>query len=131
MTMNYAKSMPIDRKGNNYETVPPYPAFARNAGVPIASSVITFNDNTTVFDVTVIGGQAGNAVILGKWGSASVTASNYDWVVGSGNTRTFVIPQSVIGTTSVAGANVMNGLYPTCAVIVGNAQSASIFTAEY
>lgn len=131
MTMNYARSMPIDRKGNNYETVPPYPAYARNAGVPTASSVITLNDNTTVIDVTVIGGQAGNAAILGKWGSASVTTSNYDWVVGSGATRTLVVPQSVIGTTSVAGANVMNGLYSTCAVIVATAQSASVFTAEY
>lgn len=129
--MNYAKELALDKKANVYAGIPATVSNQSQKGVPTASSVISLNDKTTVIDVTCIGGQSGNAAILGKWGSASVTGTNFDWIVGSGQTRTFVVPVSVMGTTSVAGANVANGLYNSVAVITATAQSASVFTAEY
>lgn len=130
--MNYAKDFPVDKKGNALPvSLPPYISTQSQAGVPTASSVITLNDKTTVLDVSAIGGAAANGAIIGKWGSASVTATNFDFFVQSGTTRTLVVPVSVQGTSSVAGANVSNGLYNSVAVKTATAQSTSIFTAEY
>lgn len=129
--MNYAKDLPIDKGGLPYPSPPAYQSNQSQRGVPLTSSVITFSDKTTVLDVAVLGGQSGNSLILGKWGTASVTATNFDWMVQSGEHKILVIPVSVGGINSVAGANVANGLFPAVAVITGTATSASIFTAEY
>lgn len=101
------------------------------AGVPIASSVITLDDKTTVIEMTVIGGQSANSAVIGKWGTASVTSTNFDFIVQSGTTRPLVVPVSVFGTSSVAGANVANGLYNAVAVKTATNVSASVFSVEY
>lgn len=130
--MNYAKQLPLDKTATPYPAPPNFPSTQAQAGVPIASSVITLSPNTTVIEMTVLGGQSGNSAIIGKWGTASVTTSNYDFIVGSGNTRVFVVPVSVAaGITSVQGANPANGLYPAVAVKTATAVSASVFSVEY
>lgn len=128
---SYARRLPIDQNNNPYPAPPPFTSNQSQTGVPVASSVITLNDKTTVIDVTVMATAAASAGIIGKWGSASVTSSNYDWVVQAGNFRTFVVPVSVMGTSSVAGANVANGLYNSVSVKTVNGTAASILTAEY
>lgn len=129
--MNYAKQLPQDKQNNVYPAPPAFVALQAQTGVPIASSVISLTDRTTVIDVTVTGAATGTAAIIGKWGVASVTTSNFDWAVGAGNTRTFVVPVSVFGTNSVAGANVANGLYNSVSVKTVNAVAASVLTTEY
>lgn len=130
--MNYAKNLAIDKNNNVYPGIPPVIANQQWSGVPVSSSVIGLTDRTTVIDVTALGGQGGNAAILGKWGPNAVSTSNFDWVVSSGQTRTLVVPVSVMGNSqSIMGANGQNGLYKSMAIIVATAQSASVFGAEY
>lgn len=130
--MNYGKALPKSTNELQFDAAPPaFPANQSQSGVPVASSVITLNDKTTVMEIMVMGGQSGNAGIIGKWGVASVTATNFDIMINSGQIRQFLVPVSVMGTSSVAGANVMNGLYNSLSVKVATAQSASVFSAEY
>ena len=139
--MNYAKQLPLDK--NNYPYPAP-PAFVSNqsqAGNPIASSVITLSANTTVISLMAIGGNAGNAGLLGKWvtaaqitsGASSVTSTNFDIMVNSGQTLSFVVPISTngTGTQSVQGINPTLGLYPALSVKAATAQACSVFSAEY
>lgn len=128
--MKYAREIPLDKNSTSYSTTPSFTAYQAQSGVPTASSVITFTDKTTVVDVMAISTGAATGGIIGKWGSASVTVTNFDFQVNAGQNRTFVIPQSIMGTASISGANVSNGLYPNMAVkYVGTA--TSILTAEY
>lgn len=130
--MNYAKELPQDRKDQRFDGAPPaFPSLQSQNGVPVVSSVISLTDKTTVIELSAIGGQAGNGGIIFKWGSASVSGTNYDGIIQSGVTRVYVVPQSVMGTSSVAGANVANGLYAAIAVKTATAQSASVFSVEY
>lgn len=130
--MAYARDLPIDRNNNLYPAPPAYISNQSQNGVPAASSVVTLNDKTTVLMVMAMGGNAGNAGIIGKWGSASVTGNNFDFMVNSGQTTPLVVPVSVMGgVSSVAGANVVNGLYQTVALKTATAQSCSVFTSEY
>lgn len=130
---NYAKQLPKSQNEMQYDAAPP--AFVSNQsqnGVPIASSVVSLNDKTTVIELMVIGGQGGNAGIIGKWGTGSVTGTSFDIQVNSGQTRQFVVPQSVFGNiSSIAGANVANGLYNSLSLKTATAQSASVFSIEY
>jgi len=81
-----------------------------------ASSVITFTDNTTVVEVGAVG-----APVYVRWvprtdTAASVVAAagataNFDDYVPANTTRIFPIPQETIGTSSIVGANIANGLY--------------------
>ena len=127
--MNYARNLPQDKTNNTYNGLPAFTAYQAQAGVPIASSVISLTDKTTVIDFTVLAGTSDGA-ILGKWGPSSVTSTNFDFVVASSTTRTLVVPQSVFGVNSVAGINVQMGLYNTVSVKTATG-SASVFTAEY
>lgn len=128
----YPKELPTDKNNNVYPAPPAFKSNQSQNGVPIASSVLTLNANTTVLQVMVVGGTVGNSAVLGKWGSASVTGTNYDFMVPSGFTMPFVVPVSIMGTSSsIQGANPQNGLYPTVAFIAATAQSSSVFTAEY
>ena len=130
--MNYARELPQDRKDQRFDGAPPaFVALQSQSGVPAASSVLTLTDRTTVIDITATGVAAGSAAIIGKWGSASVTASNFDIAVAAGQSRTFVVPVSVMGTTSVAGANVANGLYATLALKNVGTAGGSVLTVEY
>lgn len=127
----YAKELPQDKNRNVYPAPPAYTSNQAVIGVPIASSVITLSDKTTVIEFTVLGGQSGNAAIIGKWGVASVTSSNFDFVIASGQTRQMVVPVSVFAQASIAGANVANGLYPAVAIKTATTVSASVLSVEY
>lgn len=130
--MGYARQLPQDKNNNPYQAPPPFTSYQSQGGVPIASSVVTLSPNTTVIDVTVFGGVSANAAIIGKWGVASVTGTNFDWIVQSGADKTFVVPVSVYGSSpSIAGANAMNGLYNAVSLKTATATLASVFTVEY
>jgi hypothetical protein len=131
MAAKYARDLPQDKNNNVYPAPPAYISTQAQRGNPVASSVVTLNDKSTVIDIMAISGGTAAGGILGKWGAASVTATNFDFMVNAGQNRTFVVPQSVQGTASISGANVANGLYPTVAFISATAQACSVFTAEY
>lgn len=125
----YAKQLPVDRYNNPFTGASPaFPSNASQGGSPIASSVITLSDLTTVVEFTSVGGP-----ILLKWGPGSVTSSNFDNVVGGGQTRILVVPQSVMANSnSVMGANGANGLYNSVSVKTTAASSiATIYTSEF
>jgi len=129
--MSYAKQLPVDRNRNAMQEFPtPFTALATNVGVPTASSVITFDDNTTSLEVAAIGGQG--AVL--KWGSASVISAagtaNFDHHVPAGALRRFVVPVNTGAVSSIVGLNKQLGLYNTCAVKV-HISSASVMTTQY
>lgn len=119
--INYAQPLPVDQKGASMQEYPPNkPAKQVTAGTPAASSVVSFGSNTTVIEVT-----AGSNVLALKWGSASVIAAagtaNYDHLIPIQTTRRFVVPQSIMGATgSTVGANALNGLYTSAALIVAS-----------
>lgn len=127
MAANYAVGIPHDKNSEPMQGLPaPIVAkVATGAAPPAVSSVVTFGSNTTMIEITPL-----NASLAIKWGSASVIAAagatyNADHIVPVGQTRRFVIPQSVQGVTgSVVGANTLNGLYNTMAVIA----TASVLT---
>ena len=131
--MNYARELPLDKNNYPYPAPPAKTSYQSQNGVPLASSVLSLTPNTTVLQIMVIGGQLGNAAIIGKWGSASVTATNYDFMVNSGQNAPFVVPINTFGTgtQSVAGIQTQLGLYSTVALKTATTQSASVFTAEY
>jgi len=134
MSGPYAK-LPND-KNNNVYLFPNATSQQATRGQPAsiqASSVITFSPNTTTVEVTVFGGQAGNSAVVGKWGSASVTGTNFDFVVQSGQSKLLAIPVSVFGSpaASIAGANQANGLYSTMALANATPTLASVLTVEY
>lgn len=131
MAIRYAKELPQDKNNQTYPALPAVPANQGWIVVPAASSTIGLTDKTTVLDLTVIGGQAGNAAVLGKWGTATASATNFDFAVNSGQSRTFVVPQSVAGTQSIAGIATQMGLYKTVTLVTATAVSASVIGAEY
>lgn len=117
MSKNYAKTLPMDSGMNPIQGLPaPVLAVRRltseNAST---SSVITLNDNTTQIEVSAMG----TAAVI-KWIpttdtqasviSASGTA-NFDHVIPPNTMRSFVVPMERAGISSIAGANIMNGLY--------------------
>lgn len=129
--MSYPKPLPVDRNRTPMqEYPPPAVALATTAGVPTASSVITFNDNTTVLEVSAVGGQG----IVLKWGAASVISAagtaNFDHHVPPDGFRRFVVPVNTGAVNSVVGLNIQRGLYNSCAVKV-HVGSSSVFTVEY
>lgn len=125
---NYAKQVPVDKMNQSVPGAPPaFPSLQSQMGQPIASSVITLNANTTMVGLSAIGGT-----VIGKWGASSVTSSNFDIVVSPNTgTQLFVVPQSVAGISSIAGANVSNGLYPALSVKDATTQVASILSVEF
>lgn len=120
MAQNYSPSQARDKNNEPLFNYPqPLPAKALTVAVPpAASSVISFGANTTTVEVVAL-----NGAIAMKWGPGSVVAiagatANFDHIVPINTVRRFVIPQSVIGaTSSVVGANALNGLYNSMAVI--------------
>lgn len=104
---------------------------SENAAV---SSVVTLNDNCTNLEIAAVG-----APVFIRWvprsdtqgsviGVAGATA-NYDNVVPAGTYRKFVVPIETIGTSSIVGANIANGLYNRIAYISGSA--GSVLTTQY
>lgn len=127
--MAYAKQLPRDKDFQTFQgVVPAFPSLQSQSGVPLTSSVISLSDNTTVVNITTVGGA-----IIGKWGTGSVTGTNFDISIEADGNNSFVVPVSVFGkgmpNGSVVGVAVANGLYNSLAVkTIG---SASILTTEY
>jgi len=130
--MGIYRELPISKNERQYDGAPP--AFISNqsqSGNPAVSSVISLNDKTTVIELMAIGGNNGNAGIIGKWGVGSVTGTNFDIQINSGQTRQFAVPTSIFGVQSVAGANVSNGLYNALSVKYATPQACSVLSIEY
>lgn len=126
MSSNYAPQLPRDKADNSLQEYPaPIVAIQAQNGVPVASSIVTLSDRTTMLEVMAVGNP-----LLMKWGGATVSLTSFDHTIPPNTMRRFVVPQSVAGVPSIAGANVMNGLYNKVGFITATG-SASVFTAEY
>jgi len=96
-----------------------------------ASSVISVTHDTTALEIAAEG--TGGALM--RWVAtsdtqASVTGSNFDHVIPSGQMRRFAIPQESAGIAqSVVGVNREYGLYQR--VAVKSIGVASVLTAEF
>ena len=119
MAQNYSPAQAHDKNNEPIVNAPsPLPSKQVTVAVPpAASSVISFGANSTKIEVAALNGP-----VAIKWGPSSVIAiagtANFDHIVPGNTVRTFVIPQSVQGvTSSVVGANTLNGLYTSMAVI--------------
>lgn len=113
----YAKPVAVDKNGNTLDSQPlPLKALvtvvSENGAV---SSVITLNDNTTDIEIAAV-----SAPVAIRWiargdtqGSVLTVAgtANYDAFLQSNQTKRFIVPIETIGTSSVVGANIANGLY--------------------
>lgn len=131
----YATPVPNDSAGNDIQGAAiPQPAIvtitSENA---TASSVITLNDNTTDLEIAAV-------AVTGfvKWiGRSDTTASviaaagtaNYDVVIPANTVRRLVVPRETMGTSSIVGANIANGLYNR--VAYKTAGIGSILTTQY
>ena len=140
MSMQYAARLPIDASGESMQNLGPSKTANARYGVSAAvSSVITLNDNTTLIEVTAASGAGGSALAL-KWigrgdTQASVIATganaNFDTIIPPNYYRQFVVPIETIGTTSIVGANIKNGLYNRVAIVAHGAPTASVLLAEF
>ncbi len=130
--MNYCRELPKTKNEMDVPGSPPaFTSWQSQVGNPTASSVLSLTDKTTFLEISVITGASGNGGLLAKWGVSSVTSTNFDFFVNSGVTRQVAVPVSVFGTSSIAGANVANGLYNSISFKNANAQASSVFTTEY
>lgn len=136
MASRYATIIPNDAAGNPIQGA----AVLQTAIVSTvsenatASSVITVTDNTTDLEIAAVGSTG-----FVKWiGRSDTTASvissvggqaNFDVVIPAGTVRRLVIPRETIGTSSVVGANIQNGLYNRVAYKTGG--PGSILATQY
>jgi len=99
----------------------------------VVSSVITFNDNTSVIEVAAIGGPAAiKWIATGNTNPSVITAVatiDLDHVVPTNTVRKFVIPIETQGSASVVGINKQAGLYNRMAVKTFGI--ASVITSQY
>lgn len=113
---SYAKPLPIDRNLNAMTFYPPNASaigttFRDNGG---ASSVTSFNPNTTTIEVAAIGSP-----VAIKWASSQATSviglagtANFDHIVPAGTVRPFVVPRTVQGAmASTVGLATIEGLF--------------------
>ncbi len=139
MSNQYATGLPFDRNGTPMQHFAvPKPALATSAADNLStSSLITLTPNTTTVEV---GASGAGAVIKWFGATASLTApygsvinaagtANFDNFVAANTVRRFVVPQSVIGVSSIVGANPQNGLYP--AMAVKSTGVGSVLTTQY
>lgn len=131
----YAKPIAVDKNGNPLDTSSiPLKAIAttvsENATV---SSVITLNDNTTDLEIGAVTAPAFIRWIARSDTQASVISAagtaNYDNFIPAGTVRKFVVPIEQLGTSSIVGANIANGLYIRLAYKSGGI--GSVLTAQY
>lgn len=135
MASRYATAIPNDATGNPIQNAAVLQAaivttVSENA---TASSVITVNDNTTDLEIAAVGATGFVKWITKGDTTASVIAvagtANYDVVIPSGTVRRLVIPRETIGTSSIVGANIANGLYNRVAWKTGGI--GSILATQY
>ena len=138
---DYASPQPKDRFEQQVitEQAGAVPAIQTNVSGALLSSIIALDGRATVVEVTTGNGPAG----IKWWGSVigvnpnpSMTAANFDNAIPANTIRRFVIPQSVIGTSTsgsiVGGFGAQNGLYTQLTVIPLQALPAtSIFTSQF
>lgn len=115
------------------DSPPPYLALATlhrdNAS---ASSVTSFNANTTVIEVSAVTTGAGI-----RWAANQATSvitlagtANFDNFVIAGSTRLLVVPRRIQGnSSSVVGLNAQEGLYENIATI--SAGIGSVLLTQY
>ncbi len=131
------KRLPHDQDGTELqEFAVPYPALAsNNSENNTASSVITFNDNTTSLEIHAVGGAAAirwiTASTISGLGNTSVVSAasgfNADGMIPANYFRRFAIPQATGGVNSIVGLNKQAGLYNAVAVkTVGIASVATL-----
>lgn len=133
--MNYAKGLPKDDGGYpmyNYPTARLSLATLASDNAS-ASSVLTFNDNTTQIEV----GAGGTAAVM-RWVATSDTqasvisaagTANFDHYIPANTYRSFVVPTERQPIASIVGLNIQQGLYRRVAVkAVG---VGSVLTTQY
>jgi len=141
MSLNYAKPVAVDQRGNVHETsAVPFKALARAERNNLTvSSIFTLNDNTTVVEVAAVGTSAAIRWVpvtetSGVTPFASVItligSENFDNVVAKDTVRRFVVPIETQGISSMVGINKQAGLYNRLAVISAAAVS-SVLLAEF
>lgn len=135
MSFPYANRIAQDKGGTPMQEFPaPVLALQRYSDeVANVSSVITLTDRTVQLEVAAVGSPAFLRWIPTSDTQASVvvgvTSPNYDHVIPAGQLRRFVVPQENQGTSSISGANVMNGLYRRVAYMTSGA--GSVLASEY
>lgn len=131
----YATAITNDVNGNDIQgaaiTQPAIAATAyENSGT---SSVITLTDNTTDLEISAVGSTGFVKWISRGDTTASVINSagtaNYDVIIPAGTVRRLVVPIETIGTASLVGANIKNGLYNRVAFKTGG--TGSILATQY
>lgn len=129
---------PLAKDSGSNEALQEYPApflaiQSRTSENAVVSSVINLTDRTTAIEVTAVGATAGIKWIATTNTSASVlttaAGANYDHIIPTNTMRRFVVPQERQGISSIAGANIMNGLYQRVAIVTNIA--ASVLTSEF
>lgn len=140
MSQNVYAELPRDRGNNPLQEFPtPRKALALNASDNnTASSIITLNDNTTILEVSAVGGGAAL-----RWIPATETAAapagsvitladgtaNFDNTIAPNTVRRFAVPIENRGTPSIQGLNKQAGLYNR--VAVKSYGIASVLTTQY
>jgi hypothetical protein len=139
---NYAKIVPRDQGGEALHSYPsPYLSNTRYTTTnAVASSVITFDQDTTQIEVGAFGGQG--CVI--RWIPLTETASqtpygsvissgvgaNYDHYVPPSQWRQFVVPKET-GGQPAGGIASVNGLYQRVAIVNAGATASSVLLSEF
>lgn len=141
---NYAKNCPRDTGGEALHNYPaPVVSQARYTKANgVASSVISFAQNTTQIEVGAFGGQG--AVI--RWVPLTETAAassvfwasvissgagaNFDHYVPPSQWRQFVIPKETQGQYA-GGSGSINGLYGRVAIVNAGITASSILVSEF
>ncbi len=102
------------------------------------SSVITLNDNCTDLEISAQVSPVGIRWVprtetagVAPFGSVITAAgtANFDAIIPAGVVRRLVVPIETIGTSSIVGANIANGLYNRLAYKAFGI--GSVFTNQY
>lgn len=140
---NYVKSLPRDTGNSAMQNYPPpYPSQEQyNSTNGVASSVISFQPNTTSLEVGAFGGQG----VVIRWVPLTETASvspyasvissglgaNYDHYIPAGMVRSFALPKETMGQMAGGQVGSVNGLYQRVAWINAGTTASSIIAAEF
>lgn len=123
----YAQALPVDKFNNPYTVATPaFPSNQAWSSVFTVSSTVGLSDKTTVIQI-VTAGSAANI----KWGPGSVTGTSFDATIPANAELTLVVPQSVLASTSVMGANGANGLYNSISIRTVGGNTGSVWGAEF
>jgi hypothetical protein len=146
MSLNYAKSIPIDEGGTPLQGYPaPYLSNAvTHKPNCSSSSVLYLNPNTTVIEIAAYGGQgvairwvpSVEGAAATPFGSVVAATSllgitpNFVHIIPSENVRRFVIPREYQGQAT-GQASSLYGLYPKVAFINTGTTASSVLLTEF